>query len=363
MQGERSNKWSTAAFALAFAITLVFFLVVIWPFLIPVLIGAFIVVLFDAPHEALVWRLHGKRGFASLLSSLGVFLLVLVPSAAVAFVLVQQAIELVGEAKEFLGPGGFEGLLGGHIPQVLQPLVDRIEALGVGAQLQKLLNSLGAFFTGLLGAAVSATTKLLIDAFLVFVSMYYFFLDGRRLLQEASSLSPLARGYEDEFFQEFRDVAQTMIFVNIVTAVVQGIVGGVGFAIVSVPTPLVWAVLMSLLSLVPVLGTGLIWAPAGVILLLSGRTFAGIFILVWGLLVVGTVDNVLRPVLAKGHIRLHPLLVFVTIFGGLIAFGAVGVVIGPLVGSLFTAAVRIWKRDFAPRLLGPRTTRADLPEG
>ncbi len=359
---ERATRWSTAAFMIAFAITLVLFLIVIWPFIIPVLVGAFVVVLFDAPHESLVRRMHGKRGLASLLSTIAVFLLVLVPLGAVVYVLVEQAIELVGRSKDYLGPGGLEDLLGGHVPPALRPLVDRIEALGVGAQLQKALNSLAGFFTGLLGSIVSTTTRLFIDAFLVIVSMYYFFHDGRRLLAEFSHVTPLDVRYEAEFFQEFRDVAQTMIFVNVVTAVVQGLIGGIGFVIVGLPTPLVWAVLMSFLSLVPILGTGLVWAPAGVILLLTGRTVAGIFLLVWGFVVVGFADNLLRPFLAKGHIRLHPLLVFVTIFGGLLAFGVVGVIIGPLIGSIFTAMVRIWKRDFAPRLSGPRPPAPeDLP--
>ncbi|AKU91099.1 AI-2E family transporter [Vulgatibacter incomptus] len=350
MGWDRTIRWSTVAFIVAFVATLIAFVVVIWTYLIPVLVGAFAAVLFDAPHEALVKKFKGRRGLAAGTSTLAVTLLVFVPLATVVFVLVEQAIELVGKLKEYLGPGGLEELLGGRVPAALQPLVARLQEIGAGQQVQTMLSSLGSFFTKWLGAALGATTRLLVETILAIVSMYYFFLDGKRYLVQVSKATPLDPTYEAELVEEFRDVSQTMVFVNIVTAVVQGLVGGIGFLIVEVPTPLVWAVLMSFLSLVPILGTGLVWAPAGVILILTGRTVAGIFLLAWGLLIVGTVDNVLRPILAKGHIRLHPLLVFLTIFGGLIVFGAVGVIIGPLIGSLFTAMVRIWKRDFAPRL-------------
>lgn len=358
MEGRPPIRWSTWAFIFAFAVTLIFFVVVVWPFVIPVLVGAFVVVLFDSPHETLVDKLHGRRGLASLISTIAVFLLVLVPIAAVVFVLVEQAIELAGTLTEFLGPGGLSALLGGQIPAPLRPLVDRLEQLGVAAELQRALSQLGKYLAGLVGGILATATAAFLNLFLVVVSMYYFFLDGRRLLGGLSRATPLDVRYEVEFFEEFRDVAQTMVFVNVVTAVVQGLVGGIGFVIVQLPTPLVWAVLMSFLSLVPILGTGLVWAPAGVILLLSGRIVAGIFMLAWGFLVVGTADNLLRPFLAKGRIRLHPLLVFVTIFGGLAVFGPVGVLVGPLVGSLFTAMVRIWKRDFAPRLAQPRPPSA-----
>jgi predicted PurR-regulated permease PerM len=141
-----------------------------------------------------------------------------------------------------------------------------------------------------------------------------------------------------------------MIVVNFVTAIAQGAVGALSFVIVGLPSPVVWAALMALFSFVPMVGTGIVWVPAGVILLLTGRIVAGIFILAWGVFVIGTVDNLLRPLLAKGRIDLHPLLVFLTIFGGIVTFGVLGVILGPMIGSIFAAMVRIWKRDFVPRL-------------
>jgi len=347
----QASRWSNVAFALAFAVTLYFFYEVVAPFVIPVLVGAFVVILFAPAHERLV-RLLGarRRRLASALSSCGVLLLLLLPAAGAIYLLAGQAGALLSQARDLLGPGGLEDLLGGRVPPSLEPLAAHLRELGIANQLERLVASAANWLAGLAPGVFGATTVLVVDAFLVVVSMYYFFLDGPRLLAEAARLSPLEARYEREFLQEFRSVAQTMIYVNLVTSLLQGVAGGIGFWLVGLPQPLAWAALMALLSLVPILGTGLVWVPAGVGLLLAGKAWQGIFLLAWGVLVIGSIDNLLRPFLAKGRIALHPLLIFVTIFGGIAAFGPAGALLGPLIGSIFTAMVRIWKRDFVPRL-------------
>ena len=352
MAAARDSRWSNVAFALAFAVTLYFFYEVVAPFVIPVLVGAFVVVLFAPAHERLVRLLGGarRRRLASALSSCGVLLLLLLPTAGVIYVLAGQSTKLLAQARELLGPGGIEDLLGGRVPPSLEPLADRLAALGIAGQLERLAASAANWLAALAPGVFGATTVLIVDAFLVVVSMYYFFLDGPRLLAEAGRLSPLDSRYEREFLHEFRSVAHTMIYVNLVTSMLQGVAGGIGFWLVGLPQPLAWAALMALLSMVPILGTGLVWVPAGVGLLLAGSVWQGVFLLAWGVVVIGSIDNLLRPLLAKGRIALHPLLIFVTIFGGIAAFGPAGALLGPLVGSIFTAMVRIWKRDFVPRL-------------
>lgn len=331
--------------------TLYFFYEVVAPFLIPVLIGLFVVVLFAPAHERLVRLLGGRRRVASLLSSLGVLVLLLVPAAGAAYLLLEQVTDLVAWVREMLGPDGVDDLLGGRMPAALHPVAERLGAMGILGQFESMFDGFASWITGLAPGLFGATTVLIVDGFLVVVSMYYFFLDGPRLLAEAALLSPLEARYEREFLREFRAVAHTMIYVNLVTSLLQGLAGGFGFWLVGLPQPLAWGALMALLSLVPIVGTGLVWVPAGVALLLWGHVWQGVFLLGWGAIVIGSVDNLLRPLLAQGRIRLHPLLIFVTIFGGLAAFGPAGAVLGPLVGTIMTAMVRIWKRDFVPRLV------------
>ncbi|MGA9521612.1 MAG: AI-2E family transporter, partial [Myxococcaceae bacterium] len=137
---------------------------------------------------------------------------------------------------------------------------------------------------------------------------------------------------------------------SFITAVIQFGLGWAAFAIVGVPYALPLAAIMAffsfVFSLVPVLGSGLVWVPVGVGLVIGGRPAAGIFILAWGLLVLGSVDNVVKPLYAKSALQLSPLLVFVTLFGGIAVLGPIGALIGPLVAALAAAFLRIWTTEF-----------------
>lgn len=361
MTTRGATRWSDAAFAVAFVLTLVLFYRVVAPFVTPVLIGLFIVVLFGGANERLVRWLHGRRRLAATISTCVVLLAVLIPAAVIGYILVVEGAGLLARVGEFLGPGGLEGLLRGRIPARLEPLVDRLAALGLGARIAQAASAGATWLTSQLGQVVGATAAVSVDAFLTVVTIFYFFADGPRLAVKAMRLSPLENRYEREFFREFKNVSYAMVYVNAVTALAQGVLGAVGFLIVGLPHPAVWAGIMAFFSFVPILGTGLVWVPASVLLALTGRPLAGLFLAGWGLLVIGSVDNLVRPLLAKGRMQLHPLLVFLTLFGGLTAFGPIGVLLGPLVGSLFTAMLRIWQRDFVPRLASEHRRSVQRP--
>lgn len=347
--GNESRNWSNIAFALLFLGVLALFLVVVGPFLLPVLMAAFVVALLYPMNDKITSWLKGRRRVASFVSTFLVFLGIVVPVGGLLYLFFLQAIDLVGEAEKLLGPDGLGGLLGGDVPEPLVPVVEVLEGWGVQEQLSRFVSASATFLARNLGSIFSTTANLVIALFLAFISFYYFFADGHRIVREIHAVSPLESPYLDQFFAEVRNVSQTMIVVNLLTGLAQGAAGAIGFVIVGFPSPVVWAALMALFSFVPMVGTGLIWVPAGVALLLGGQVWEGIFLLAWGTVVVGSVDNLLRPLLAKGRMDLHPLLVFLTIFGGLAAFGFLGVILGPMIGSIFTAMIRIWKNDFVPR--------------
>lgn len=347
-----TRRWSNLTFILLFLVVIVLFLTVIGPFLLPVLVAAFVVALLYPANDWLTKKLGGRRRVAAFFSTLSIFLLLVVPLAGLVYLFVNQAIDLIAKIEEALGPDGFGSILKGEMPEVLQPLLQRFERFQIGEQVRGALSGLAAALARSAAGLVGATANLVIALFLAFVSLYYFFADGHRIVEGILEALPLERRYSQRFLLEVRNVSQTMIGVNLATGLIQGVLGAIGFVIVGLPSPVVWAALMALFSFVPVVGTGAIWVPAGIVLLVTGRIGAGLFLLGWGVVVVGSADNFLRPFLAKGRMDLHPLLVFLTIFGGLAAFGFLGVILGPMIGSIFTAMVRIWKEDFVPRLVG-----------
>lgn len=347
-----SRRWSNLTFVLLFLFVLLLFLYVVGPFIIPVLLAAFVVALLYPLNDWIAGKLGGRRRSASFLSTLVIFLLLVLPAGGLVWAFVNQAIDLIGRIEAALGPDGFGSLFRGELPEALHPVAAWFERLRIGEQLRDALSGIGAALARALAGLVGATANLVIGLFLTFIAIYYFFLDGHRMIQDLIATLPLERRYSERFLLEVRMVSQAMIGVNLVTGLIQGALGGLGFLIAGLPSPVVWAALMGLFSFVPMVGTGAIWVPAAIFLLLTGKYAGGIFLLAWGVVVVGTSDNFLRPLLAKGRIDLHPLLIFLTIFGGLAAFGFLGVILGPMVGSIFMAMVRIWKEDFVPRIAG-----------
>lgn len=338
-----SKRWSNIVFAGLFALALILFSRILLPFLMPVLLGGFLVVLFIPVQDFLCLRVKGRRALCAGLSTLTVFLLILVPLAAVGWMVAREVLQFMGRAQELLDQGDLRHQFIDSLPRGLGRYL-RIRP--EGSDLERALMAALAGSASVLRRVVGAGAELVINMFLMTVSMYYFFLDGRRFVAELTRLIPLERRYIDAFAREFSDVAYAIVYGNTLTAIIQGLVGFVGLLIARVPHAGVWGAAMVLVALVPVGGTALVWGPLGIALLVAGKTNEGLFLLAWGAFLVGTIDNLIRPRLCGSRMALHPLLVFLSMFGGLAVFGMMGLLVGPLIGSLFMAMVRIYRRDF-----------------
>jgi predicted PurR-regulated permease PerM len=342
--GFDTKRWSNLIFAGLFALALILFSRILLPFLMPVLLGGFLVVLFLPLQDILFrTRLKAYPSLCAGLSTLAIFLLILVPLAVVGWLVVREVLGMMEHTQEALDTVNLREQLAANLPRGLRRYVPaKLE----GTQTEQALMGAMASGASLLSGVLGAGTALIIDLFLMTVAMYYFFLDGRRLWAEATQLVPLDKRYIQAFAQEFTDVAHAIVYGNTITALVQGALGMVGLLVVKVPHAGVWGAAMALVAMVPVGGTALVWGPIGVALLLTGKVNEGVFLLAWGAFVVGTIDNFLRPKLCGSRMTLHPLLVFLSMFGGLAVFGMMGLLVGPLIASLFMAMVRIYRRDF-----------------
>ena len=188
----------------------------------------------------------------------------------------------------------------------------------------------GGFFLGALGS---------LFGFAIMVCLLFFFLrEGEAMVSRARGLIPLDDERKERLFSQLSDVTRAIVIGTSVTALLQGVLVGIAFTIASLPSPVVFGVAAALLSLLPVGGTAFVWVPAGLWLVIDGRWGYGIFMFVWGIL-IGVLDNVLRPVLISGRARISTLAVFVGVLGGIPAFGAIGVIAGPVIISLALALI------------------------
>lgn len=350
------TRASRITFFVIFAITALLFYRTMRPIFLWVGVGAFCAVLTWTPYTWLCVKLKGRRRLAAVLCTIAVFFLVVTPLVLTAYAVVDQGLILANKIAEEpeLTEQKADGLPG-FIPGFARGLIQRArELMPIGhEQIRAAASSAAEKAMGAVGGFVTGLTSAGIGIFLWILSLYYFYVDGEKWLIELRDLLPLPERHSTAFFREFRDVAYAVFYGNIVTAIAQGVLGGIAFLAVGLQGAVLYGALIALAGVLPLIGAILVWGPAAAYLFSQGRIGAGFFMLGWGILVVGTVDNVLRPILTKGGLRMHPLLVFLSIFGGLAAFGFAGVLLGPLFAALFLAAVRIYAAEFPPRRPAP----------
>jgi predicted PurR-regulated permease PerM len=353
-----ARRWSNYIFAGLFVLALILFSRIILPFLMPVLLGGFLVVLFIPVYDTLCQKTRQRRNLSAALATTVVFLLILVPIAAIGWMVAREVLSLADQSQDMLDQVDLRRQFLASLPRGIRRYVKLDPE---GQHMERLLSAAAAEGAGMLKEVLAAGTTLLVDLFLMTVAMYYFFLDGRRLVAEVTRLVPLDRRYISAFCHEFTDVAYAIVYGNTVTGIIQGALGYVGLLLAKVPHAGVWGAAMVLMSLIPVGGTGIIWGPIGVILIITGKVSEGVFLLAWGTFLVGSIDNVVRPKLVGSRMALHPLLVFLSMFGGLAVFGMMGLLVGPLIASIFMAMVRIYRRDFLAKAQPVISTALDIP--
>ena len=270
-----------------------------------------------------------------------------------------RAVAIAGMATEFA-----RGLAHGNLGDVLTRLTSGVAGDGAAhvgpttavGVVRRVLQS-GASLLGGAAALMTQTfttvSRAIAQLFLLAVCAYYFSAEGPRMLVAVERASPLAPAHLQRLREEFMAVARAMLVGELLTALVQGVVAGVIYFALGIPNALVLSLLTSVVALIPTVGSSLVWVPIAIGLGLSGRTRDAVILAAFGVVVIGTVDNLLRPYFARlGAGKMHPMLLFLGIFGGLEAFGAWGILLGPLALALFVAAFRLYADEVSRRRAG-----------
>jgi len=344
---QTGSQFYPRVFALAVAGFLAFALFrIVQPFIGAILWGFLLAFLLFPVNERLRRALGGRRGVAAILLTLAVILLLVGPAALLAVALANQASELVGHVQkaaaqyqiarpsDLLRVAILDRIMR-WIEAVVPVTAEQIQAgmvEGAKGLLQMLASFSGSFFVGALGAVVGLAMTLLL--------LFFFLRDGEVMVQKVLLLIPLDAERKAHLIEHLAAVTRAVVLGALLTAIIQGALVGIAFALVRLPSPLVFGVLASIASLVPLVGASLVWAPTAVVIALQGRWAAALFLAVWGVAVVTSADNVIRPRLIAGRAQISTLPVLLGLMGGVGAFGPIGMVLGPVVIALVLALLR-----------------------
>ena len=322
------------------------------PFLVDIAIAVVLVTIFYKPYLKLTKALKGHRRTASFLMCLILLVIIILPSINLLIYTANKSVIAYNEAVIYFENNSFSEALN-------HPVVQRfnLNHLFSGIRDNDLINNtmldfLKGFSNNLIAAAKSlvlGTTGFIVSLVVIILTMYFFFIDGEKLLRYITYLLPLKEKYTKEIFNKFHEISSTTIISTFVAALAQGTVGAIGFGIVGFPAFLA-GIIIAFLSLVPVLGSALFYIPVGLYYLLMGQIWQGIFVLLWGFLIIGTVDNVVRALMIKDKAQINPIFVILSILGGIAVFGFWGVVLGPLIVSLLVTITHIYSLEFATEL-------------
>jgi predicted PurR-regulated permease PerM len=359
----RRREWRVAGMIFFGLITVV----VLWaagmiirPFVSAILIGAILVTLTYPLYVRLRNRLKGRSTAAALLMLLGLTLLLILPAAVCALLVVQQASGLAqhlqaADARQMISRIDLAERL-----RWVQRYIPTFDPSTVS--LQKLvlpvLHNIPAWIASHGAVLLGSVVGLLFGFALVLLSAYFFYVEGESIVGELRALSPLPSRYDREFAHKFKDVIDATFRGQVMTSLAQAIATGAGMAMAGVPGALLWGFVAMILSLLPMLGAATVWVPATVYLFISASMGArgygpALFLLVWGVVVVSTIDNIVRPWAMRGKTQIPAIPLLIAVLGGMQAFGFIGLVIGPLVFSLLMSIIDIYKQSFRLSSNGP----------
>ena len=322
----------------------------IMPFIGVLAWATVLVITFHPIHKRILAR-TGSPSWSALLSSLLLIVTILLPLTLVTLAVVNEASKVTDQLQAMQAQGGDllspDSPVTGRYVRWVEQYVSLDQLRSQEAVVERLRGLSGAIASRTLGFVGGLAGAIVQVAFIMF-TMYYLFRDGDRIRQALYSILPLEHSQAHEIFTRTHEVVGASVNGVLIIALIQGALGGLAFWFLGLPSPLLWTVVMTLLSLIPMAGAFIVWVPAAIYLALTGAYVKAGLLVAWGALVIGSADNFLRPKLVGDKTRLHELLIFFSVLGGLQVFGILGLVLGPVVVAITLALLDVFRQAERP---------------
>jgi predicted PurR-regulated permease PerM len=323
-------------------------LVVIWPFRAPLFLAVVLAAVFQRPFERISGLLRGRRKVASAVLTLAVFFAIVLPFASIAAFAVRESLVGLDYLRSELGVTNVSDLKSGQLPPRAEDAINRVLAVVHlnRAQVQEGIGSVSESLRAAAPEVLASSGRAAFHTVIMIIALYFLLLEGRRLIEWLGTVSPLQARQTHELLTEFRKVSNASVVGSVVSALGQGVLAAIGFAITRVPHALFFGLLTAVGSFIPIVGTAIVWVPAVLLLGATGHMTSAVVLGAWCLVFVIGGEHIGKPLLLRGQVEMHTGLVFLSLLGGLEVFGLLGIIIGPLIVSFFLALMRMYQRDF-----------------
>jgi predicted PurR-regulated permease PerM len=334
-----SQKRLGAALFYGIVILLVYLVyLVLAPFLVPLAWAAVLVVVSYPAYEWLARRWGPAR--AAIVCTLGVTLILIVPTLLMMAAFVQQGVDAVQSIQLQVANGHFT-----WVNDAWARIQQRFPEAGsenLPTSLRRYGELAAEFVAARLGTILRNTAVFLFHLGVTILAMFYLYRDGASIVERLRELLPFEVAHRDRMLSDARNLIFASVTSSLVAAAAHGALGGLAFALTGIKSPIFWGVMMGFLSFVPLVGSALIWVPVAISLIAGGHPVRGIILVVFCAVIVGGVDNVVRPWLISGRAQMGGLVVFISVLGGIAAFGLLGVVLGPIVVATTASLLELY---------------------
>ena len=331
------KKHSRYFFLTCFIILTALSLYLVNSLLIPI-VGSILLTYIFYPVYRFITKYLRSKAISSIITTLIILVIIVIPIFFAANAVINESVAFFHEvrgldvetitekASEYIGLG--ENVFGQNID--------------INFYFRDILNKITITLAQQTSDFIFSLPEKMLGIFVMVFILFYLFIDGEDLIRKIEEELPLKRSYKRDIFERFGNIIYATIYGVVVTGVAQGALGALGLWIFGFSSPLLWGIVMVILSILPFVGAYIVWLPAAIFKIFQGELFNGIGLLLYGILIISTIDNIIKPRIIGKRGKIHPVLVLLGVFGGIKVFGLLGVMIGPLILAIFTAFIEIY---------------------
>lgn len=331
---EKTQKNTFYFFLLAYILAIVTLAIIFRPFIYSMIMGVVLGVFFFPLNDFLIRKGLKKNLSASLLVTL-IFLIIIGSS----YLFINSVVHEATQTYFFIASYDFS-----EVDQFLENYLGITISTRVFAE--PIMRNIEDAFSLSLPRLLGSFAEIMVGLFFMLFLLFYIFKDGENIMSSVMNVLPVSNSHKDQIKKESRKVLYGVMYGQVLIAIIQGVLGGLAFFIFGIKNPVFWGFIMAVLAFIPLLGTPLVWAPAGLLQLINGNLVSGIGILLFGSLIMFSIENIVRPKYIGKKSGMHPLLVLLSIFGGIMLFGVLGLIIGPILVALCVLVIKIFNQEW-----------------